>query len=61
VGAVFLPIGLFGFAWTCQKSVHWSACIILSAPFGFGMVLVFLSVFVSTRPVPVDRSLRAED
>lgn len=44
VGAVFLPIGLFWFAWTNSPSIHWSVSIIATAPFGFGMVLVFLGV-----------------
>ena len=43
VGAIALPIGLFAFAWTNSPSIHWAASIILSAPFGFGCVLVFLS------------------
>jgi len=42
IGAVALPIGMFAFAWTSYPSIHWSASIILSAPFGFGSVLVFL-------------------
>jgi len=42
-GAVALPIGMFWFAWTNYPSIHWSVCIIGTAPFGFGMVLVFLS------------------
>ncbi|KAI9735298.1 MAG: MFS siderochrome iron transporter 1 [Claussenomyces sp. TS43310] len=44
VGCVFLPIGLFWFAWTNYPSIHWIVCIIATVPFGFGMVLVFLSV-----------------
>lgn len=43
VGCVALPIGLFWFAWTNYPSIHWIVCIIGTAPFGFGMVLVFLS------------------
>jgi multidrug resistance protein len=43
VGAVALPIGMFWFAWTNYPSIHWIVCITASAPFGFGMVLVFLS------------------
>ncbi|KAL7898793.1 major facilitator superfamily domain-containing protein [Trichoderma sp. SZMC 28014] len=43
IGSIALPIGLFAFAWTNSPSIHWSASIILSAPFGFGCVLVFLS------------------
>jgi hypothetical protein len=45
VGGIALPIGLFWFAWTNSASVHWMAPIAAGAPFGFGMVLVFLSVF----------------
>jgi hypothetical protein len=43
IGAVSLPIGMFWFAWTNYPSIHWIVCIIASAPFGFVMVLVFLS------------------
>ncbi|KAH7274702.1 putative MFS transporter [Fusarium solani] len=42
VGAIALPIGMFAFAWTNYPSIHWSVSIILSAPFGFGCVLVIL-------------------
>lgn len=45
VGGIALPIGLFWFAWTNSPSIHWMASIAAGAPFGFGMVLVFLSVF----------------
>ncbi|KAJ6013299.1 hypothetical protein N7540_007890 [Penicillium herquei] len=45
VGGVALPIGLFWFAWTISPSIHWMVSIAAGAPFGFGMVLVFLSVF----------------
>ncbi|KAJ5727134.1 hypothetical protein N7493_004954 [Penicillium malachiteum] len=45
VGGVALPIGLFWFAWTNSPSIHWMVSIAAGAPFGFGMVLVFLSVF----------------
>jgi Major Facilitator Superfamily len=44
IGSVFLPIGLFWFAWTNYPSIHWSVSVIGTAPFGFGMVLVFLSI-----------------
>lgn len=42
IGAIALPIGMFAFAWTNYPSIHWSVSIILSAPFGFGCVLVIL-------------------
>jgi hypothetical protein len=43
IGAIALPVGMFAFAWTNSADIHWSASIILTAPFGFGEVLVFLS------------------
>jgi MFS family permease len=43
IGALALPASLFAFAWSNAPTVHWSASLILSAPFGFGCVLVFLS------------------
>jgi hypothetical protein len=44
IGGVALPIGMFAFAWTNYPSIHWSVSIILSAPFGFGCVLVILPI-----------------
>lgn len=44
LGAPLLVIGLAAFAGTVFPSIHWSAPIILSAPFGFAMVLIFLSL-----------------
>ncbi|GAA6037269.1 hypothetical protein JCM8097_008654 [Rhodosporidiobolus ruineniae] len=44
VGGIVLPIGLLVFAWTTKKSVHWIVPIIFTAPFGFGMVAIFLSM-----------------
>jgi len=44
IGAVCIPVGLFIFAWTNYSSIHWIVCIIATVPFGFGMVLVFLSI-----------------
>lgn len=44
LGSIFLPVGLFWFAWTNYPSINWSVSIIGTAPFGFGMVLVFLSI-----------------
>ena len=45
VGSIFLPLGLFIFAWTNYPSIHWIVCIIFTAPFGFGMLLTFISIF----------------
>ncbi|CZR67442.1 related to synaptic vesicle transporter SVOP and related transporters (major facilitator superfamily) [Phialocephala subalpina] len=44
VGSVFLPLGLFWFAWTNYPSIHWIVSTIATVPFGFGMVLVFLGI-----------------
>lgn len=45
IGGVLLPLGVFWFAWTASpKSIPWIVSIIATVPFGFGMVLVFLSV-----------------
>ncbi|KAI9370814.1 major facilitator superfamily domain-containing protein [Aspergillus egyptiacus] len=44
VACVAIPVGLFWFAWTNYPSIHWMACIAAGVPFGFGMVLVFLSI-----------------
>lgn len=43
LGAVCLPIGMLAFAWSNSPTIHWSVSIILSSPFGFGAVLVFMS------------------
>lgn len=44
IGSVCLPIGLFVFAWTNYPRIHWIVSVIFTAPFGFGMVVLFLSV-----------------
>lgn len=44
VGCVAIPIGLFWFAWTNDPSSHWLISIAAQAPFGFGFVLVYISV-----------------
>ena len=44
LAAVILPVGLFWFAWTNSPSLPWAASVAASIPFGFGMVLIFLSI-----------------
>ncbi|KZM24427.1 uncharacterized protein EKO05_0001572 [Ascochyta rabiei] len=44
VGGIVLPIGLFWFAWTNSPDLPWAASVCAAIPFGFGMVLVFLSI-----------------
>ncbi|KAJ5097495.1 hypothetical protein N7456_008216 [Penicillium angulare] len=44
IASIAIPVGLFWFAWTNYPSIHWMASIAAGAPFGFGMVLVFLGI-----------------
>jgi multidrug resistance protein len=44
VGGVALPIGLFWFSWTNYTSIHWAVSVAAGIPFGFGMMLVFISI-----------------
>ena len=44
VGGIALPIGLFWFAWTNSPSIPWASSVVAAIPFGFGMVLIFLSI-----------------
>ncbi|KAI9713890.1 MAG: hypothetical protein M1820_000620 [Bogoriella megaspora] len=44
IGGISIPIGLIWFAWTNSPSIHWMASITAGVPFGFGMVLIFLSI-----------------
>lgn len=43
-GALAIPAGLFWFAWTDSPSIHWIVSIIATAPFGFGIILIYLGV-----------------
>ncbi|KAF8247065.1 MFS general substrate transporter [Wilcoxina mikolae CBS 423.85] len=43
IGSALMPLGLFWFAWTAKKEIHWIVPILAGAPFGAGLVLVFLS------------------
>ena len=44
IGAVLLPIGLFWFAWSTYPQVHWIVSILGGAIFGFGQVLLYISL-----------------
>ncbi|PNP60649.1 hypothetical protein FNYG_14625 [Fusarium nygamai] len=44
MGSILIPVGLFWFAWTNGKDVHWIVSIIGSAFFACGLVSVFLSL-----------------
>ncbi|RBR20119.1 uncharacterized protein FIESC28_05398 [Fusarium coffeatum] len=44
VGCVAIPLGLFWFAWTNDPSLHWLISVAAQVPFGFGFVLVYISI-----------------
>lgn len=44
LGSAFIPIGMFWFAWTNGPDLPWAASVVAGAPFGFGMLLVFVSI-----------------
>lgn len=44
LGSVFIPVGLFWFAWTTFPTVHWVVPIMGTSFFSFGLVSVFLSL-----------------
>ncbi|MCJ1299993.1 hypothetical protein MMC08_002787 [Hypocenomyce scalaris] len=43
LGSFGLPIGLFWFAWTARKDVHWISPVLAAVPFAWGNLCVFLS------------------
>ncbi|KAL8737754.1 MAG: hypothetical protein Q9181_001382 [Wetmoreana brouardii] len=44
VGSIAIPISIFWFAWSNSPTVHWIVSIASQVPFGFGFVLVYISV-----------------
>ncbi|EXJ88780.1 hypothetical protein A1O3_01844 [Capronia epimyces CBS 606.96] len=44
IGGISVPVSLFWFAWTNGPTVHWMASIAAGVPFGFGIVLIFISI-----------------
>jgi multidrug resistance protein len=44
VGAVLIPIGLFGFAWSVEYRLHWAVPITASFFYGIGQVLILNTV-----------------
>lgn len=49
IGSVLMPIGLFWFAWTARQDIHWISPVLAGAPFGAGLVLIFVGLPVSQR------------
>jgi hypothetical protein len=44
IGCIAIPIGILWFAWLNAPDMHWIVSIAGQAPFGFGFVLVYISV-----------------
>lgn len=44
IGAVFIPISLFWFAWTVELHVHWAASIVATFFYGIGQVTILNTV-----------------
>ena len=44
IGSIGIPIGLFWFAWTARKGVHWMSPVAAAVPFAWGNLCVFVSV-----------------
>ena len=43
MGSLGLPVGLFWFAWTATREVHWISPVLATVPFGWGNMLIFIS------------------
>jgi len=43
VGSVFIPVGLFWYAWEAHRGGHWAVLVASGIPFGFGAFSLFLS------------------
>ncbi|RPB20449.1 MFS general substrate transporter [Terfezia boudieri ATCC MYA-4762] len=46
IGSFLMPIGLFWFAWTAKKDIHWISPVLAGIPFSAGLVLIFLSAIM---------------
>jgi multidrug resistance protein len=61
IGSFGIPIGIFWFAWTSRRSVHWIVPIIGSVPFAWGNLSIFVREIRLTpidwvTPIPVRKS-----
>jgi MFS family permease len=45
LGAIIVPLSLFGFGWTTYSSIHWIVPIIFSSFFGLGIIFCFSGIF----------------
>lgn len=46
LGSFLLPIGLFWFAWSSRKDIHWIVPVLAGVPFGWGCLSIFLSTML---------------
>ena len=44
LGSIALPVSMFWFGWTSRASIHWIVPVLAGVPFGWGLVLLFVSV-----------------
>ncbi|KAL1591983.1 hypothetical protein SLS60_011575 [Paraconiothyrium brasiliense] len=42
IGSVGIPVGLFWFAWTADKGVHWAVPVVGAVPFAWGNLCLFV-------------------
>ncbi|KAF3395222.1 Polyamine transporter 4 [Talaromyces pinophilus] len=45
VGSIFVPIGLFWYAWAAHPGGHWAAAVASGIPFGLGAFVLFVGLF----------------
>ena len=45
LGSLGLPIGLFWFAWTSRRDIHWISAALAAVPFAWGNMCVFVSQY----------------
>ncbi|KAL9052299.1 MAG: hypothetical protein Q9162_005501 [Coniocarpon cinnabarinum] len=43
-GSIALPVAMFWFGWTAKRDVHWIVPILAGVPFGWGLILLFVSL-----------------
>ena len=43
IGSFCIPLSLFWFGWTARTEVSWVSPVLAGIPFGFGIVLIFVS------------------
>lgn len=52
IGSIMMPISLFWFAWTANSGdIHWIVPVLAGVPFGWGLVLLFVSSWLIFFPL----------